>query len=653
MNIEKVIDKLRPLNPDTIQQLMKNREFADPEMKTLIEKQILQIAYKHLGNFHNKLLLSLPPEKKAKGSISLGTIIYEKEKWPFGISPNELMQNMAIFGRSGAGKTNVSFQLLIQLIQNKIPFLYLDWKRTARHLIPKIKAKINIYTAGRSLSEFVFNPFVVPPQVEKHIYLNHTIDALADAYTLGDGAKSILQKAISKCYECGNESPLVTDIILEIDKIESNERVKGWKITARRALESIALSGIAKTTSSQESMIEKLLKGNTVIELDSLNQNVKEFLIPLLFFWVYQAKLKDKVREKLSLVVFIEEAHHVFYQGKTRVKETVMEMLLRQCREIGIGTVIIDQQPSLISTTALANTYTSICLNQKNPGDISKAAYLSLVDNDEKKYFSMLPVGWGIVKLQDRWTRPFLVRFPLINVRKGFVTDKVLKNSLENSGGVGNVLRDSGNSLDIVGNSGLLDEISLAFLKDVATCRDDGVYMRYERLSLNPAIGHKIKDGLIVMGLIEQQMVDLGKTRKALLRLTKKGGKVFEEFQTGGNESIAHRYWKRFYAGRFKEAGYEVKEEVVRDSGRIDVLAIKVEDRIAIEVETGKSDVVRNVKQDLMFGCTTIVVVATDKWAFGKVERKLARAGLLGLSKIRVVLQEGYFVESDLDVEIE
>ena len=126
MNIEKVIEKLRPLSPEVIQRLMKNREFADPELKTLIEKQILQTAYKHLGNFHNKLLLSLPSEKKIKGSIDLGTVIYEKEKWPFGISPNELMQNMAIFGRSGAGKTNVSFQLLIQLIQNKIPFLYLD-----------------------------------------------------------------------------------------------------------------------------------------------------------------------------------------------------------------------------------------------------------------------------------------------------------------------------------------------------------------------------------------------------------------------------------------------------------------------------------------------------------------------------------------------
>ncbi|MBN2642785.1 MAG: hypothetical protein JXR78_14120 [Victivallales bacterium] len=650
MNIEKVAEKLHPLMPETVQRLMKNREFADPDLKPLIEKQILQTAYQHLGNFHNKLLTSLPPEKKAKGEIELGTVLYEKEKWPFGISKSELMQNMSIFGRSGAGKTNVSFQLLIQLIRNKVPFLYLDWKRTARHLIPNLRSKINVYTAGRSLSEFVFNPFIVPPQVESHVYLNHTVDALADAYTLGDGAKSVLQKAIMNCYGQGNDSPLAADIIREIDNIESNERAKGWKITAKRALESIALSGISRKESSQHAMVEKLIKSNTVIELDSLNQNVKEFLIPLLFFWVYQIRLREKAREKLSLVIFIEEAHHVLYHGKTRSKETTMEMLLRQCREIGIGTVIIDQQPSLISSTALANTYTSICLNQKSPADINKAAFLSLVDNDDKKYFSMFPVGWGIVKLQDRWSRPFLVRFPLVDIKKGEVTDEILKNSLENSGN--SIVRNSGRLLDADAFTGPPDDLHLRFLKDVADHKDDGVYIRYKRLNCNPAIGHKIKEELINQRLIEQQLIDFGKTRKALLRLTKDGTKFFDGVQKHGNESVVHGYWKRFYANRFREAGYEVKEEVARGPGRIDVLAIKDNEKIAVEIETGKSDMIKNAKADLLFGCTLTVVVATDNRAIGKIERVLAKAGLLGLDRIKVVLRDEYLVDDGVDIEI-
>ncbi len=35
-------------------------------------------------------------------------------------------------------------------------------------------------------------------------------------------------------------------------------------------------------------------------------------------------------------------------------------------------------------------------------------------------------MGRRIVKLEDRWRRPFLVRIPLVNVPKGFVTDERL-----------------------------------------------------------------------------------------------------------------------------------------------------------------------------------------------------------------------------------
>ena len=133
MNIEKLAQKLEPLMPQEISHWLQIRDMADAELKELIEKQIISVAHKRLGNFRNKILLSLPPKQKIRGIFNLGTVLYEEQKWPAGISNSELMQNMAIFGRSGAGKTNVAFHLMEQLVEKKIPFLFLDWKRTARH----------------------------------------------------------------------------------------------------------------------------------------------------------------------------------------------------------------------------------------------------------------------------------------------------------------------------------------------------------------------------------------------------------------------------------------------------------------------------------------------------------------------------------------
>ncbi|MCH8242942.1 MAG: hypothetical protein IH897_10070, partial [Planctomycetes bacterium] len=96
--------------------------------------------------------------------------------------------------------------------------------------------------------------------------------------------------------------------------------------------------------------------------------------------------------------------------------------MLRQCREMGIGFIIVDQCPSRMSAAALANCYASVCLNLKDPSDLRTAAGLSLVDAAEKHCFSTLSIGTGVVKLQDRWHRPVLVRFPLVDVPKGAVT---------------------------------------------------------------------------------------------------------------------------------------------------------------------------------------------------------------------------------------
>ena len=638
---------------------MRTRGLAAPELKDLIEKQIISTAYQKLGDFHNKILLSLPPENKAKGSINLGTVLYDKEKWSFGISTNELMQNMAILGRSGAGKTNVAFHILQQLVAKKIPFIFLDWKRTVRHLIPMLKGKIKVYTPGRLLLKFPFNPFVAPPGVEANVYVNQVVDVMSEAFGLGDGSRSILRKVIAGLYEQKNLCPTVKEIISEVEKMPEKGRIGGWKITAMRALESMEFSDIAgEDRISQEQLASELMHQNTVIELDALSQESKRFLVPMLCLWLYHVRLRSTDREKLKLVIFIEEAHHVLHRRDHTAKESILEMLFRQCRELGIGIIVLDQHPHLLSPAALGNTHTTICLNQKDPSDINKAAALSLVDNEEKNYFSMLPVGQGIVKLQDRWTQPFLVQFPLIDVKKGAVTDDILArysamNQAKRTGSGRNNLVSGSNGFVLPGDfqqvpriplfDNALNETAFAFVEDILAYPDDGVKERYCRLGISVGTGNRLKEELLDQGWLESQVVGLGKTRKVLLRLTKQGKEALG--LDGGvpdRASLVHEYWQRFSAERFREQGYKVPLEAPRKSGNVDVLAVKDSKSIAIEIETGKSDIVRNVKQDLLSGFDKVLVVAVDEKALGKVEQRLAGEGLLGLGRVGVVLGAEY-----------
>ena len=152
MDILRAARKLRPLMPKEVDHWLRIRATADADLKLLIDRQIQAAARKHLGeDFERKALLSLPPKQRIRGAFNLGTVFYEQPKWPAGISAGELLQNLAIFGRSGAGKTNLTFHIIKQLMAKQVPVVFLDWKRTARHLLPQLhRHRVTMLYTGES-----------------------------------------------------------------------------------------------------------------------------------------------------------------------------------------------------------------------------------------------------------------------------------------------------------------------------------------------------------------------------------------------------------------------------------------------------------------------------------------------------------------------
>lgn len=641
MDVRELARKLRPIIPREVDAWIESREQVDGQLAGLLDREMLERAREILGN-PERILLSLPPESLSGGDFNLGRVVYEKERHPFFLKREELMQNLAVFGRSGGGKTNAVFHLILQLHKEGIPWLFLDWKRTARHLLPILK-KVRIFTPGRQLSPLAFNPFVVPPGLESHIYLHHLVDSMAQAYTLGEGAKSLIQRAVMGLYSSGNEAPGVDDVLEAMEQEGATGRASGWRQTAVRALESMKFSGLG-VGGNQELAVEaarSLLRGSSIVELESLSSSGKKFLVPLLCLWLYHVKMASPAREKLSLVIIVEEAHNVFYQRQGG--ETTMDMLLRQCRELGMGMIVVDQHPSLISQSVLGNCYTSICLNLKNPGDARAGAALSGLESANYGLFTDLPVGVAVVKLQDRWRKPVMIRVPEVRVSKGSVTDKVLEQVFGKPQAVSMIGNGSRSALPLSGSiealSGTLQASTpkdrhspstIALLQDILLNSEDGVDNRYKRLGFSASRGSRLRDQLILKGLVEKQVVKVGGTRRVALRLTKEGYDALGSEPANMQPSLAHEFFKALWAHRLSLEGWEVEKEGSRKSGgRVDVIAKRGKERIAIEVETGLSDIAGNVLNDLEEGFTRILIVPTDKTAEAKVTKALVENNLL------------------------
>jgi hypothetical protein len=152
---------------------------------------------------------------------------------------------------------------------------------------------------------------------------------------------------------------------------------------------------------------------------------------------------------------------------------------------------------------------------------------------------------------------------------------------------------------------------------------------------------------MLSSGLVEEQRVFDGRTTKTLLRPTRKARELFDLDTTEpSTASLAHSYWIRHWERRLQEAGYTVIREHPRAGGNADLFAGKPQNgrespnELVVEVETGKSDVVANVLNDLRSGFNPVVVVATDDDALRIVERQLAEAGLLIPGRVQLALRE-------------
>jgi len=79
-------------------------------------------------------------------------------------------------------------------------------------------------------------------------------------------------------------------------------------------------------------------------------------------------------------------------------------------------------------------------------------------------------------------------------------------------------------------------------------------------------------------------------------------------------------------SANFEEQGYRVsREQAVPGDGTVDLVAENDRERVAIEVETGKSDIAENIRKLAGAGFDRIVLVATSPAAVAACQRALER----------------------------
>jgi DNA-binding MarR family transcriptional regulator len=366
------------------------------------------------------------------------------------------------------------------------------------------------------------------------------------------GGRHVILKALDAIYEAKeSEFPRIRDLKDWLEKYrrtQKSSREKNWIATAERPLESLCFRELGDVFDCDEGVLpsEFLKKGRiTILELDSLSTNDKTFFIEIMLQWIRDACLISGEREKLKGVIALEEAHHVLNREKAKRigMETVMDLIFREIRELGLGVVYVDQHPSLISYPALGNTSTHIYMNlgldTKYSSDILDASnMLGLKYEEEGDYLRRLPVGHAFILMRRlAFPNPFLVSFPLVEIKKGAVTDVMIKKFMEN-----NILEtikkqrelkveetvEEGPEVDVTKSVEELDDKSLEIIETIGKAKGGSTSEIYGLIGISGNSFKKRAENLSDMGLIASVIGKVYRQRAIYYFLTSEGEKLFE-----------------------------------------------------------------------------------------------------------------------------
>ncbi|MFB0555837.1 MAG: hypothetical protein ACETWQ_21235 [Phycisphaerae bacterium] len=158
---------------------------------------------------------------------------------------------------------------------------------------------ILVFTAGRDICPFYFNPLIPPEGTSPSIWLKKLIEIIAHTYFLGEGVKYLLQEALDRTYrEFGlydgkmDVYPTMADVLIWLENFKTKGRQAEWMSSTLREISTLCFGEFGKILNVRKHFpMQELLKRNVILELDARTNSDKTFLIEVLLLWLHHYRL--------------------------------------------------------------------------------------------------------------------------------------------------------------------------------------------------------------------------------------------------------------------------------------------------------------------------------------------------------------------------
>lgn len=365
------------------------------------------------------------------------------------LNNKSLNMHTFITGSTGSGKSNTVYQILMELRQDRVPFLVIEpakgeYKDVFGHL-----SDVNVFSTNPNVAQLInINPFKFPRSIHVLEHIDGLVEIFSVCWPMYDAMPAFFKDAILKAYEAVGwdlgsstfegdnlEYPDFDILAEQLDKLITNsdyaaEIKSNYRGALLTRVKSLAVGLNKYIFTEEQTPYEQLFDENCILDISRVKSSeTKALLMGLMVYILNEYRMDQKTENNTGLrhVTVLEEAHNLLKNTSSRESELIgksVEMITNTIAEIrtyGEGFIIVDQSPSSVDIAAIKNTNTKIVLRTPEANDreaVGRSMGLSTAQVNE---IAKLPSGVAVV-YQNNWISPVLTLVDKANItEKPFV----------------------------------------------------------------------------------------------------------------------------------------------------------------------------------------------------------------------------------------
>lgn len=355
---------------------------------------------------------------------------------------NKFTSHIFVTGSTGAGKSNVTYNLIDKLLKKNINFLVIEPAKGEYKEEFGGLANVDVYGTNPQYTKLLrINPFEFPSNIHIYEHIDRFIEILNACWPMEAAMPNLLKEAIedayvskgwllveSRCIAKEIEYPLFIDLLQSLRNVIENS---DFSQEVKSNYEGALVSRIRSMTNGLNKLIftnncledSELFDKNVIVDLSRVaSSESKALFMGILFMKLNEYRIANKSESncKLKHITILEEAHNLLKRTSSEQNGSganlagkSVEMIsnaIAEMRTYGEGFIIADQAPGLLDMSVIRNTNTKICLRLPDFEDRKLVGSAMNLSEEQIKELASLETGVAAV-YQNDWQEAILCKF--------------------------------------------------------------------------------------------------------------------------------------------------------------------------------------------------------------------------------------------------